>query len=93
MTETFVITFLTYIVAGSIPPLGAAYLLRISFLGGPGAAILVGIIGAVIGGLLDSLILTTIPDLLVIAGIVDTVPPFLASVVLTTLFGLVSATN
>lgn len=92
-TASFVITFLVYIVAGSIPPLLAHFLLRVRFLGGPWAASLVGTIGAVVAGLVDTIFLTTLGDLIVIAGAVDLVPPIVGSVVLTAVYGLVSSSN
>jgi hypothetical protein len=93
MTSAFLITFLTYIVTGAIPPLVAYYAIRVNFLGRAPAAVLVGVIAAVIGGLIDTILLTGIPDLLVIAGAVDAAPPLIASIVLTTLFALVSSSN
>lgn len=93
MTSTFTITLLTYIVTGALPPLIAFYLFRVSFLGGVWSATLVGVVAAVIGGLIDTIFLTTIPDLVVLAGAVDLIPPLVTSIVVTTLFGLVSSSN
>ncbi|MFW5836029.1 MAG: hypothetical protein ACOCVK_01345 [bacterium] len=89
----FVITLLTYIVTGSGPPLIGHYLLRIRFLGGAWAASLVGMLGAVLAGLLDTVFLMERGDLIVLAGVVDVVPPLVGSIVLTVLFALVTASN
>jgi hypothetical protein len=93
MTTAFIITFLTYLVAGAVPPIVAYYVLRVSFLGGAPAATLVGILAAVIGGLIDTIFLAGLPDLVVIAGAVDVVPPVVASLLLTILYALVSSSN
>lgn len=93
MTSGFIITLLTYVVAGALPPLIAVYLLNVSFLGGVWGGSLVGVVAAVIGGLLDTIVLTMVPDLIVLAGAVDVVPPLVTSIIVTTLFGLVSSSN
>ena len=92
-TAEFFITLLAYLVTGALPPMIAVYLIRVRFLGGIVVSTLVGVIAAVIGGLVDTVLLRTIPDLLVIGGTVDIVPPFIASIVVTAVFGLVSSTN
>lgn len=93
MDAALVITFLAYLVAGAAPPLLAHHVLRVRFLGGAWAAALVGVIGAVIAGLVDTLFLIELGDLVVIAGAVDIVPPLLGSIALTVLFGLVTSSN
>ncbi len=93
INAAFVITFLTYLVAGAAPPLLAHYVLRVAFLGGAWAASLVGIIGAVVAGLVDTVLLIDLGDLVVLAGAVDIVPPLVGSIVLTVLFALVTSSN
>lgn len=93
MNAAFLITFLTYLVAGAAPPLVGHYAFRVEFLGGAWAASLVGIIGAVAGGLVDTILLTELGDLLVLAGAVDVVPPLVGSIALTVLFALVTSSN
>lgn len=92
-TAAFVITLLTYVVAGSGPPLIAHHILRIRFLGGAWAASLVGLLGAVLAGLVHTIFLVELGDLIVLAGAVDVVPPLVGSIVLTVLFALVTASN
>lgn len=91
--SAFLITFLAYLVIGAVPPIFAVYIVHVRFLGGIAVSTIVGIIAAVIGGLIDTLFLAALPDILVIAGTVDIVPPLIVSVTITTIFGLVSATN
>ncbi|MFP4113190.1 MAG: hypothetical protein ACOCZB_00160 [Spirochaetota bacterium] len=93
MSVAILIAFLTYLVAGAVPPLAAHYLLRIRFLGGAVASALVGVIGAVLGGLAQTMFLSSIPDLVVIAGTVDIVPPVVGSILITVVFALVSSSN
>ncbi len=88
ITESFVITFLAYLVTGTLPPVVAHYILRVRFLGGTVAALLVGIIAAVAGGLVQTIL--GVPDLLVIGGIVEVFWPLLASIGLTALYAVVS---
>lgn len=89
-TEAFAITLLVYLVSGAIPPMIAHYAMRARFLGGIGAASLVGIIAAVAGSLARTVI-PGVPDLVVVAGAVDVVWPLVGSIALTALFALVSA--
>jgi hypothetical protein len=93
MSATFAIIFLVYVVTGTIPPVIAHYLIRVNFLGGTWSATIVGVIAAVMGGLAQALFLPGMPDLVVVAGAVDIVPPLLGSVLVTTIFGIVSSTN
>lgn len=93
MTERFLITGLTYIVAGLLPAALAVYLLRIRFLGSIWGASVVGLVGAFAGGMLDVTLLSDLPDLLLIAGMVDTVQPLAGSLILLTLYALVSRSN
>lgn len=93
MSAAITITFLTYLVTGAIPPAIAHYLLRVAFLGGIWAASLAGVVAAVLGGLLRTLFLPEMPNLIVIAGVVDLVPPLTASIVVTALFAFVSSSN
>ena len=93
MQATTLIIFLTYLVAGAIPPTIAVYVFRIDFLGGVWAALAVGVVGAFLGGLADTLFLDSIGDILPLAGAVDLVPPLTASLVCTALYGLISRTN
>jgi len=88
----YVITALTYVVTGGVPPIIGHYLLRIQFLGGVWFSILVGLIGAVVGGL-AGVILPGLPELIVIANAVDIVPPLVASVILTSIHAVVSRSN
>lgn len=89
ITESFVITFLAYLVTGTLPPVFAHYVLRARFLGGTAAALLVGVIAAVTGGLMQTIL--GVPDLLVIGGTVEILWPLLTSIALTALYALVSA--
>ncbi len=89
ITESFVITLLAYLVTGTIPPVVAHYMLRARFLGGAAAALLVGMIAAVSGGLVQTIL--GAPDLIVIGGMVEIVWPLLSSIGLTALYALVSA--
>jgi hypothetical protein len=93
MTAAFAITFLTFLVAGTLPPVFAAYVVRVRFLGGVWAAIAVGVLAAFLGGLIDTLWLDRIGDLIPIAGEVDAAPPLGMSLLLTTLYAIISATN
>lgn len=93
MNLPLIIAFLIYLVAGAIPPIIGHYLIRLEFLGGIWVATLVGVVAAVMGGLAVTLFLPGMPDLLVVAGAVDAVPPIVASVLITTLFALVSSSN
>jgi len=93
MNLPLIIAFLTYLVAGAVPPIIGHYIVRLEFLGGIWVATLVGVIAAVMGGLAVSLFLPGLPDLVVIAGSVDAIPPIVASVLMTTLFALVSSSN
>ena len=88
-TTAFLITLLVYFVTGAFPPVIAHYLIRTRFLGGIAAAVVVGIIAAVIGGFARTLF-TALPDLIVVAGVVDPVWPLLAAAIVTTLYGVVS---
>lgn len=92
LTNTFVITSLTFLVAGATPAVISHYLLRTKFIGGVWAGMLVGVLGAVLGGLLVTL-LEGIPDMLVIAKSVDIVPPLFFGVLITVLYGLISRSN
>jgi hypothetical protein len=93
MTYVFVVTLLVFIVAGSIPALLGHFLLGVRFLGGPWVAALVGVIGAAIGSTVDALFLPMIPDLLVIGGATDTVPPLVSAIILVVLYGFISQSN
>lgn len=93
MQANILIIFLTYLVAGILPPAIAVYLLRTDFLGGVWVALLVGVIGAFLGGLVDALFLDSLGDVLELAGSVDVVPPLVFSVVLTVVYGLISRSN
>ena len=93
MNAALAITFLTYLVTGALPPIVAHYLMRVDFLGGAWAASAVGVIAAVLGGLAQTVLLPGLPDLIVIAGAVDAIPPLVASVLVTLIFALVSGTN
>lgn len=92
LTVTYAITALAYIVTGGLPPVAAHYGMRVQFLGGVWPATLIGLIGAVLGGLLATII-PGIPELLVIADAVDIVPPFVTASGLTIIYGLISRTN
>ncbi|MFW6312985.1 MAG: hypothetical protein ACOC2N_03790 [Spirochaetota bacterium] len=93
MNLPLIIAFLTYLVAGAVPPIIAYYVIRLDFLGGIWTATLVGVIAAVMGGLAVTLFAPGMPDLLVISGSVDAVVPLVASAIVTTLFALVSSSN
>jgi hypothetical protein len=88
----FVITALTYVVTGGVPPIVAHYGLGVRFIGGTWFAILVGLIVAVVGGLIAVLV-PNLPDLIVVANAVDIVPPLIASVAMTTVHGVISKSN
>ena len=93
MTHRFIITAITYLVAGMLPVLIATYFLHLRFLGGVWAALIVGLIGSFIGGLIDTFLLTTIRDLIPIGGVVDVGPPLIFATLVTILFALVSRSN
>lgn len=93
MTTRFLVTAIVYVVSGMLPPLIAFYALRVRFIGGIWAAILVGLIGAVTGGLLDTLFLGSFPDIILIGHIVDAGPPIAVAIVMTSVFALVSHSN
>ena len=93
MTHRFIITAITYLVAGMLPVLIAKYLFHRRFLGGVWAALIVGLIASFLGGLIDTFLLTTIPDLIPIGGVVDAGAPLFFAAVVTILFALVSRSN
>lgn len=88
--EAFAITVLVYLVAGTVPPVVAHYAMRTQFLGGIGAASVVGVIAAV-GASLVMAVIPGVPDLVVVAGAVDVVWPLVGSGALTLIFAIVSA--
>jgi len=93
MIDRFIITAITYLVAGMLPVLIAIYFLHLRFLGGVWAALIVGLIASFIGGLIDTFLLMAIPDLIPIGGVVDAGPPLILAVLVTILFALVSRSN
>ncbi|HKJ84468.1 MAG TPA: hypothetical protein VKA06_00250 [Spirochaetia bacterium] len=93
MNLPLIIAFLTYVVTGALPPIIGHYLIRVQFLGGIWVATLVGVIAAVMGGLAVTLFMPDLPDLVVIAGSVDAVPPVAASLIVTSLVALVSSSH
>jgi hypothetical protein len=93
MQATTLIIFLTYLVAGVLPPALAVYLFRVQFLGGAWAALAIGVIGGFVGGLVDTLLLDVIGDMLIVAGAVDIVPPLVVSILFTVTYGLISRSN
>lgn len=92
LTSTYVIIALVYVVSGTIPPVIAHYMMKVRFLGGIWVAMLIGIVGAALGGLAETLV-PAVPDLLLIAGAVDIAPPFLVATFLTFIYGLISRSN
>lgn len=92
LTSAYVITALAYVVSGSVPPVVAYYMMKVRFLGGIWVAMLIGLLGAALGGLAETLV-PAVPDLLLIAGAVDIVPPFLVATFLTFVYGLISRSN
>jgi uncharacterized membrane protein YeaQ/YmgE (transglycosylase-associated protein family) len=93
MLARLIITAITYLVAGLIPPLVAHYLIRVRFIGGIWAAMLVGVIGAFAGGLLDVFVLGMLPDIIPIGRMVDGGPPLVLAILFVLLFALVSRSN
>ena len=93
MQANALIIFLTYLVTGLLPPTIAVYLFRTQFLGGPWAALAIGVIGAFVGGLADTLFLDVIGDVLIIGGAVDVVPPLVVSILFTVIYALISRSN
>ncbi len=93
MLNRFVITAIAYLTAGMLPPLVAYYLLQARLIGGVWAAVVVGLIASFVGGFIDTLFLTAIPDLIPIGRTVDAGPPLIVATVVTILFVLVSQSN
>lgn len=93
MIDRYVITAITYLIAGMLPPLVASYILHSKFIGAVWAAIIVGLIASFVGGLIDTFFLTEIPDLIPIGRVVDAGPPLILATVATILFALVSRSN
>ena len=93
MNETIAITFLAYLVVGTVPAIIAALLLRVRFLGGVWMAMLVGVVSAVIGGLIDTIFMDGMSDLLPIGGFVDVAVPLGLTLVVLTAFGFISRSN
>jgi len=88
----FLITLLTFLVSGMLPPVIAHYLFRVDFLGGTWAALLVGIIASIAGGVIATSFLS-LPEILVLGNAIDVVPPLAASALMTALYALVSLSN
>jgi uncharacterized membrane protein YeaQ/YmgE (transglycosylase-associated protein family) len=88
----FLITLLTFLVTGTVPPVIAHYLFRVRFLGGTWAALLVGTIAAIAGGVVATSFLS-LPEILVLGNAIDVVPPLAASTVVTVVYALVSLSN
>jgi uncharacterized membrane protein YeaQ/YmgE (transglycosylase-associated protein family) len=93
MIERFIITAITYLIAGMVPAIAAHYIFRPGFIGGIWTAMVVGLIAAFVGGLIDTFFLTSVPDLIPIGRIVDAGPPLILATVVITLFALVSRSN
>jgi uncharacterized membrane protein YeaQ/YmgE (transglycosylase-associated protein family) len=93
VTNRLITTAVVYVVAGMLPPLFAIYVLRTKFVGGVWVATIVGLVGAFAGGLIDTMFLTALPDLILVGAVVDAGPPLLVSLVFTVLFGIVSRSN
>lgn len=98
MTMRTLLTALAFLACGALPPLVVAVLFRVRFLGSLWLAIALGVIGASIGGLLDTVILSIagealLPRFLLLAGTVDLLPPAIGAIVTTALFTLVSRSN
>ena len=93
MIDRFVITAITYLIAGMIPPLVANYILQSKFIGGVWAALVVGLIASFVGALVDTFFLTAIPDLIPVGRVVDAGLPLILATVATILFALVSRSN
>lgn len=93
MLARLIITAVTYIICGMAPALVAHYLVRARFIGGAWTGILVGVVGAFTGALIDVFLLSGIPDLLPVANVVDAGPPLIVAILLIVLFALVSRTN
>jgi uncharacterized membrane protein YeaQ/YmgE (transglycosylase-associated protein family) len=88
----FLITLLTFLVSGMLPPVIAHYLFRVDFLGGTWAALLVGIIASIAGGVIATSFLS-LPEILVLGNAIDVVPPLAASALMTALYALVTLSN
>ncbi|TVQ22577.1 MAG: hypothetical protein EA382_11870 [Spirochaetaceae bacterium] len=93
MSEQFLIIVLTFLVSGSIPPVVAHYAFGARFLGGLIAGAIVGILAAALGSVLASVLPIEVPELIVLAGALDIVPPILSAVVATLLFALASGSS
>ncbi len=75
-----------------LPPVIAHYLFRVDFLGGTWAALLVGIIASIAGGVIATSFLS-LPEILVLGNAIDVVPPLAASALMTALYALVTLSN
>lgn len=93
MLDRFVITATTFLIAGMVPVLLAHYLLHLRFIGGVWAALVVGLIGSFVGGLIDTFFLTAVADLIPIGRVVDVGPPLIFATAVTIVFALVSRSN
>ncbi|MFP4378337.1 MAG: hypothetical protein ACLFP4_14935 [Spirochaetales bacterium] len=88
----FLITLLTFIVAGTLPPVIAHYVFRVAFIGGTWAGLLVGTISAIAGGIVATSFLD-LPEILVIGNAIDVVPPVITAILVTLVYALVSSSN
>lgn len=93
MNEQFIIIVLTFLVSGSVPPVVAHYAFNARFLGGVAGGTIVGILAAALGSVLISVIPLPVPELIVLAGTLDVVPPVLSAVLATVLFALSSGSE
>lgn len=84
--ERFLITGVAYAVSGFGIALIAVLIFRERLSGRVGATALVSLIGAFAGGILDSLLLDSIGDVILLGGIVDIGPALVVSVVLTAVY-------
>ena len=93
MSLAVVITVLTYLVGGALPPVIAYYAFGVRFLGGIWLALAIGVFAAAVGSVLATLAGGSIPDLVVVAGAVDLVPPVVMSIAVTLVYSAVSRSN
>lgn len=90
MRTLYLAVALSYIVTGFVVALLFVYVLRRRFSGNFWAAVLVSVIGAFVGGVVDFLFDDIIAALTSINGIFNIFPPLIAAAILLTIFANLS---